>query len=94
MMMPIYLYGTKVFDEPVRRITQFDNRLVGLIRNMFETLVNGDGIGLAANQAGLPLSLFVMDLSGMENHEDEKPLAVINPDILSSSDCLQSSGSS
>lgn len=86
MIMPIYLYGTKVFDEPVHRITQFNDRLVGLIRNMFETLVNGDGIGLAANQIGLPVSLFVMDLSDMENHADEKPFAVINPDILSSSD--------
>lgn len=86
MIMPIYLYGTKVFDQPVHQITQFNNQLVGLIRNMFETLANGNGIGLAANQIGLPVSLFVMDLSGMENHKDETPVAVINPHILSSSD--------
>ncbi len=86
MIMPICLYGTRVFDEPVHRITQFNERLVGLVRSMFETLVNGDGIGLAANQIGLPVSLFVMDLSGMSGHEGNKPLAVINPDILSSSE--------
>ena len=86
MIMPICLYGTRVFDEPVHRITQFNERLVGLVRSMFETLVNGDGIGLAANQIGLPVSLFVMDPSGMSGHEGNKPLAVINPDILSSSE--------
>ncbi len=86
MIMPIYLYGTRIFDEPVHRITQFNDRLVGLVRSMFETLVNGDGIGLAANQIGLPVSLFVMDLSGMSGHEGDKPLGVINPDVLSSSE--------
>ncbi len=86
MIMPIYLYGTKVFDEPVHRITQFNGKLVGLVRSMFETLVNGDGIGLAANQVGLPVSLFVMDLSGMSGYDLEKPLAVMNPEILSSSE--------
>ena len=86
MIMPIYLYGTKAFDKPVHRVTQFNDKLVGLTRNMFETLANGDGIGLAANQIGLPVSLFVIDLSEMEAHEEEKPLAVINPVILSSSD--------
>ncbi len=86
MIMPIYLYGTKVFDEPVHRITQFNDKLIGVIRDMFETLVNGDGIGLAANQTGLPVSLFVMDLSRLNDHPDERPVAVINPDILSWSD--------
>jgi len=86
MIMPIYLYGAKVFDEPVHRITQFNDKLVGLIHGMFETLINGDGIGLASNQIGLPLSLFVMDLSVMDGHANERPLVVINPDILSFSD--------
>lgn len=83
MIMPIYLYGTKVFDKPVHRITQFNEKLVGAIHSMFETLVNGDGIGLAANQTGLPVSLFVMDLSQLDDYPDEKPVAVINPDIVS-----------
>lgn len=84
MVMPIYLYGTRVFGEPVHRVTQFDTRLAGLIRDMFETLNNGDGIGLAANQVGLPVSLLVMDLSDTDESGDEKPLVAINPEILES----------
>lgn len=83
--MPIHLYGTKVWDGPAKRITKFDNDLVGLIRDMFETMHNADGIGLAANQVGLQLSLAVMDISEMEDYKNEKPLVVINPEILESS---------
>lgn len=85
MIMPIYLYGTKVWEAPAKKITKFDDKLVGLIRDMFETMHNADGIGLAANQVGLALSLAVMDISVMEDYASEKPLVVINPEILESS---------
>ena len=52
MIMPIHLYGTKVWDGPAKKITKFDDKLAGLIRDMFETMHNADGIGLAANQVG------------------------------------------
>ncbi len=84
MIMPIHLYGTTVWDAPARKITKFDDSLVGLIRDMFETMHNADGIGLAANQVGLAVSLAVMDISVMENYEAEKPMVVINPEILES----------
>lgn len=83
--MPIYLYGTQVWSRPAKRITKFDDKLVGLIRDMFETMEHADGIGLAANQVGLSISLAVMDISVMDDYKDEKPLVVINPEILESS---------
>lgn len=49
---------------------------------MFETMREADGIGLSANQVGLRLSLAVIDLSVMKDFEDEKPLVVVNPEIL------------
>ncbi len=85
MVMPIHLYGTKVWEVPAKKITKFDDKLVGLIRDMFETMHNADGIGLAANQVGLPLSLAVMDISVMEDYASEKPLVVINPEIIGAS---------
>lgn len=85
MIMPIHLYGTEVWDGPAKKITKFDNNLVGLIRDMFETMHNADGIGLAANQVGRQLSMAVMDISVMEDYKDEDPLVVINPEILESS---------
>ncbi len=85
MLMPIYLYGTRVWNQPVKKVTKFDDHLVGLIRDMFETMLNADGIGLAATQVGLSMSLAVIDISVMEDHANEKPLAVINPEILETS---------
>lgn len=83
--MPIHMYGTKVWDSPAKKITKFDDKLVGLIRDMFETMHNADGIGLAANQVGLSLSLAVMDISVMDDYPSEEPLVAINPEILESS---------
>jgi peptide deformylase len=85
MIMPIHLYGTRVWDGPAKKVVKFDNHLVGLIRDMFETMNNADGIGLAANQVGLQLSLAVIDISVMENYKSERPLVIINPEILESS---------
>ncbi len=85
MIMPIYLYGTEVWSHPAKKVTKFDQKLVGLIRDMFETMDQADGIGLAANQVGLSISLAVMDISVMDEYKEEKPLVVINPEILESS---------
>ncbi len=85
MIMPIYLYGTRVWDAPAREITGFDEKLVGLIHDMFETMHRADGVGLSATQVGMRVSLAVMDISEMEGHENEKPLVAINPEILESS---------
>ena len=85
MLLPIYLYGTQVWSRPVKKVTKFDDHLVGLIRDMFETMHSADGIGLAATQVGLSMSLAVIDISVMEDYADEKPLVVINPEILETS---------
>lgn len=85
MILPIYLYGTKVWACPVRKIDTLDEKLVGLIRNMFETLQSADGVGLSATQVGLRVSLAVMDISEIKGYEGEKPVVAINPEILESS---------
>jgi peptide deformylase len=93
MIMPINLYGTRVWDGPVRHITGFDDKLIGLIHDMFETMESADGVGLSATQVGLRISLAVMDISGMEGHENEEPLVAINPEILESSgECAMEEG--
>ncbi len=84
MIMPIHLYGTRVWEGPAKKVTKFDDRLVGVIRDMFETMHNADGIGLAANQVGLQISMAVIDISVMEDYKTEKPLVIINPELLDS----------
>ena len=53
---------------------------------MFDTMRNANGIGLAANQVGADKSIFVIDVSQVEDYEDTKPLALINPKIIKRSD--------
>ncbi len=84
MIMPIYLYGTNVWEGPTRPITRFDDKLVGLIHDMFETMHTADGVGLSATQVGLRISLAVMDISEMEGYENENPFVAINPEIVES----------
>ncbi len=59
------------------------DEVVQFIADMFETMYNADGIGLAANQVGSPLAITVMDLSVIEEdqYQQYKPTALINPVI-------------
>ena len=70
MILPIYLYGQPVLREVAKDISADYPNLKELIANMFETMYNADGIGLAAPQVGLAIRMFVIDL---------EPLAEDNP---------------
>ena len=69
-----------------------DDELRALIADMFETMYDAPGIGLAAVQVGVPRRLLVMDLQEPSDPEDEasppvkEPRVFINPEILSHSD--------
>jgi len=54
MTLPIYLYGQPVLREVAQDITPEYPNLSELIDNMFETMEESDGVGLAAPQIGLP----------------------------------------
>lgn len=71
MILPIYLYGQPVLRKEAKEITADYPNLKELIDNMFETMYNADGVGLAAPQVGLEIRLFVIDL---------EPLAEDNPE--------------
>jgi peptide deformylase len=55
-----------------------------LVADMFETMYDAPGIGLAAVQIGAPLRVVTMDLSKREEHSE--PQVFINPEIVSSSE--------
>ncbi len=70
--------------DPVLRklclpVENIDGELVTLAENMVETTIAAPGVGLAANQIGLPLRLFVVNI-GVET-DKEKLVTVINPEI-------------
>ena len=57
MILPIYIYGNPVLRKEAEDIDSDYPELQTLIDNMFETLAASEGIGLAAPQIGLDLSL-------------------------------------
>lgn len=73
MVYPIYIYGSPVLREVSEDITNEYPKLGELIEDMFETMYDSAGVGLAAPQIGLSIRLFVIDASPFE--EDEPALA-------------------
>ena len=61
-----------------KAVTNFDDELRLLVSNMFETMYEAPGIGLAATQVDRHIRLLVMDVSEARN----QPRCLINPEIL------------
>ncbi len=70
-------YPEEVLAQIGKPVEKFDEELEKLCEDMFETMYDADGVGLAAPQIGLNLRLFVMDC------EDIK-LVAANPEIIAS----------
>lgn len=62
-------------------VLEIDDRLREVVRQMFELMYAANGIGLAANQVGLPWRLFVINPSGDRTKTDEE-YVFLNPEIL------------
>ncbi|SDO87361.1 peptide deformylase [Lentzea jiangxiensis] len=57
----IRIAGDPVLHNPTREVTEFDTELKTLVDDMFETMAAARGVGLAANQIGVDLRVFVYD---------------------------------
>lgn len=68
-------YPENVLAEIGKPVTEFDDGLAELCSDMFETMYDAEGVGLAAPQIGLNLRLFVMDCDGIK-------LVAANPEIV------------
>lgn len=75
-IIKITKYPEKVLAEVGKPVEKFDEELEKLCADMFETMYDDEGVGLAAPQIGLNLRLFVMDCEGVK-------LIAANPEILS-----------
>ncbi|MBL7014033.1 MAG: peptide deformylase [Candidatus Marinimicrobia bacterium] len=80
-VMDIVHYGDPILRKKCKHVQQFDG-IDRLIADMFDTMYEADGIGLAANQVGLDLHLFIIDISHTE--EADEPFIFINGDIIDS----------
>lgn len=81
MKLPIVAYGDPVLKKVCVDIDETYPDLPQLISNMFETMYNASGVGLAAPQIGLPIRLFIVDTKADEDEEVFKKV-FINAKIL------------
>lgn len=73
MILPIIAYGDPVLKKKAQEITPDYPKLADIIQNMFDTMQNAKGVGLAAPQIGLSIRLFIVDASPYaEDQEDDK----------------------
>ena len=70
MILPIVAYGDPVLRKETEEITKDYPNLNEVIENMFETMYEARGIGLAAPQVNLPIRLFIVDATPFEDDED------------------------
>lgn len=88
-MEPMAIREIKKFPDPVLRkktavVGAIDDDLYRLIDDMVETMRAAPGVGLAANQVGVPLQVAVIDIGDHEEEGKKRPLVVlINPEVVS-----------
>ena len=73
-------YGDDILKKKAKPVVNFDATLHGLLEDMWDTLREHDGLGLAAPQVGLLRRVVVVEL-------EEESYEIINPEVLESSGC-------
>jgi peptide deformylase len=94
MVLPVVKFGTPVLRQKGARIEAVTPTIKKLIGEMFETMHAYKGIGLAAQQVGVPVQLTVIDVRGVTDRpssleingapvdvQDFMPLVLLNPEI-------------
>ncbi len=82
-LMEVVHYGDPILRKKCKPVEDY-KKLSGLIDDMFDTMYEENGIGLAANQVGVDLNLFIIDISDIEE-EGESIHVFINGEIIESS---------
>jgi peptide deformylase len=79
-ILKIVTYGDPVLEKKGEKVTKFDDNLKQLAEDMYLTMKEAPGIGLAAPQVGKSLQLCLVDLSAGEDKSEL--LVLINPEII------------
>lgn len=88
-VLPIVTYDDPILRQKAKEIAANSKDLQTLIDDMFETMYNGAGVGLAAPQIGESVRLFVIDADVMTEDSDEPdlgPVVFLNPVIVNHSE--------
>lgn len=77
MIRPILRYGERPLHQPASEVAAIDDATRKVVDDMIETMYAAPGVGLAATQIGVPLRIFVVDVSVGRSPADL--LVMINP---------------
>jgi peptide deformylase len=80
MIYPIVKFGNPVLETPAAPVTAFGDELKKLVEDMFESMYEAKGVGLAAPQIGLSMRLAVIDVTFKE--DPDAKLVLANPQVL------------
>lgn len=82
MILPIIAYGDPILKQEADEIEADYPNLNALIDNMFETMYDSEGVGLAAPQVGHSIRLFIIDASKMDESLQGLKRVFINPEVV------------
>src|SRR3954469_22862882 len=80
MIYPIVLFGDPVLEGSAEPVTEFNDELKKLVEDMFESMYEAHGVGLAAPQIGISKRLAVIDITFKE--DPDAKLVLANPEII------------
>jgi peptide deformylase len=80
MIYPIVKYGEAVLEKPAEPVSVFDEKLKKLIADMFDSMYEAHGVGLAAPQIGISRRVAVVDVTFKE--DPIARLVLVNPQIV------------
>ena len=99
MILEIVKYGNPVLREKGKVVQEVDEKVQKLAADMLETMRSANGVGLAAQQVGVPIQMAIVDVAGIEdrpsamfindkevNVEEYMPLVLLNPQLKLSKD--------
>lgn len=80
-MLQIVKYPHPALRYASRPVTRIDDELRAVVREMFTLMYEARGVGLAANQVGLPFRFFILNTTADPEQKDQE-LVFINPEIV------------
>ena len=86
-VLDIVFAPSDVLSKKAYIVENIDQHIKSLIHNMYDTMYENNGVGLAAPQVNHSLQILVMDCSNKD--DNYKPIALINPSIVNQSEVLK-----
>lgn len=76
-VLPIVTHPAEVLEQPCEKVLTFDKSLRKLLDDMYDTMIDADGVGLAAPQIGKAIQVAIVDID-----DEHGTVEMINPVIM------------